>query len=131
MRGLEEICERGRLLRVDASEADGDVDAVGFVFEEACFVVLVEPDDDSVDCRLLTAEQYSAWAERDGVGPDARWADCVGESLSWVWALQNQNGYEDAVQLYFCSGRTLQLMAAASAFSLHEVTRLPARPRTE
>lgn len=51
------------------------------------------PEDDTLAVRVGAPE-------RDGVEDVSAvgrppWADCVGQTVSWVWRLTNQQGYTD------------------------------------
>lgn len=128
------ICDgAGRLVAVRHGcypDLPGTVSAVALSFESGQWLVMVDPDDDSVRIQELSASRHR---EFDFCDPaeGSPWAPALGRRVSWFWALENQRGYVDGVQLSFAdAGRgpvpgagdevcQVQLIAAASCWRIH------------
>jgi hypothetical protein len=58
-------------------------------------LVSAETEDDTI---ALSAEARAPGRDVSGEPP---WRDAIGRGLLWVWALTNQQGYEDGCQVDF------------------------------
>ncbi|MGI8591400.1 MAG: DUF6334 family protein [Nakamurella sp.] len=98
-------------------------DQYEFAFEHGYLTVSAAADDDTV--RLTTGRMTLPYAVQ--LTDSAPWSAAVGSGVMWIWTLQNQNGYQDGVQVQFgwSSGNvTAQLMCMASGVITSRVLEL-------
>lgn len=84
-------------------------------FSSAVFELRVNPDDDTIVCnKASTAGNLSAYRCTPALD------NLKGLRVFYVWALTNQNGYEDGVEIEFISDdqRTILIRLIAEASEL-------------
>ncbi|WP_433727434.1 DUF6334 family protein [Nocardia sp. CA-129566] len=63
----------------------------------------------------------------------APWRDAIGRAVRWVWSLENQKGYPDAIQFADISGggaATIQILTIASRLNIQQVRTIENPPLT-
>jgi Family of unknown function (DUF6334) len=65
----------------------------------------------------------------DRVSQNKPWSMAIGKRIRWSWALINQQGYPDAVQLEFAkdflnTSVIIQLVTAASSIKIYELNEI-------
>jgi hypothetical protein len=77
-----------------------EIAAIRLIFERGDWLAVAEPDDDTVELTRTTDDELAKWrvADASTVFP---WAAVLHKRIAWVWVLENQQGYTDAVQLEF------------------------------
>lgn len=112
----------------DDSEGRVFVTAVEMRFESIVATVYVEPDYDTL--RLELGEMR---VDPDCIAKAATstepWAKAVGKTLSWIWLLTNQQGYEDGFRFEFAgrekeSPTVITLIGIASSIEMYVSQRL-------
>lgn len=103
-----------------------NIGSVQLTFSDAGLVCIsVDPDTD----EIIFQRQASAGGTRDASGRSP-WSDTIGKPLLSFWAMENQMGYSDGIQLCFAhdvttESTTTQLIAAASSILVHSVSLVP------
>jgi hypothetical protein len=122
----EMVDSYGALIEVrdgDWIGASGPV-ALTLGFERGVVLVSADANDDTI--KMSAVESANG---RD-VSAEAPWSDAIGRGLIWVWALTNQQGYEDGCQFEFGDvGRNdrpeqlcVQVMVAAATLHISTVS---------
>ena len=132
------IAEQGGRLRDATYHFDADLPRdilrIDLEFEHGRWSVLVHEDDDTV--RLV---ETAAIGDSDLRTVDAAalapWRDAIGRAVRWVWSLENQQGYPDAIQFEFAdvSGGgavTIQILSIASRLNIQQVRSTETPPLT-
>ena len=96
------------------------VRAVRMRFSNRCVYVGVDASDDTVvltnDESMLGLDEAGSWQET------VWWQSFLPSAIRWAWALINNQGYRDGLQIEFSNDdSTIQLVAIASALSLRRV----------
>lgn len=99
-----------------------DTAALILSFEHGTFTIVAVTDDDSIALqrgRLHFEEEY----ELVSIVHHEPWCRALGNNVRWGWAMTNQQGYADAVQLEFVvsgDGLSVQLICVASSLRTYE-----------
>lgn len=118
LQNLRELAELDQPLLKAQFIVDPDlVGPVGMRLElsSAVFELRVNPDDDTIVCsKASTAGDLSAYRCAPALD------NLKGLRVFYVWALTNQNGYEDGVEIEFISGdqKTILVRLIAEASEL-------------
>jgi len=118
----------GDLVAVREHRFEGDpklVTRVDLAFEKCAVAVVANGDDDTISLELELPDQDVDATVHD-VTNDTPWSDKIGKPLLWGWAMINQQGYEDGIQLEFAEtvedqSRTIQLMVIGSSIEYRDV----------
>ena len=79
------------------------IDAIELQFENGTVAtVYVDSESDSLKLELGEVELRDDCYVRDA-SPLVPWKEALGRSLSWIWLLTNQQGYEDGLRFEFSS----------------------------
>lgn len=101
------------------------VSAVLLTFEFRTWLLTVEPDDDTIRIADHVDRDLVFSAPPQG----SPWEAAYGASVMWAWAMENQQGYADGIQLSFAregkEERLIQLIAMASAWRIVSWDLLP------
>lgn len=76
------------------------VEAVEMRFESTVATVYVESDFDTLRLELSEMKVDSDCYIKDATSVTL-WNDVLGRSMSWIWLLRNQQGYEDGLRFEF------------------------------
>ncbi len=99
------------------------IEAVEMRFEDTVATIYAEPEFDTLrlelgemkvgsDCYVKTATSFNPWRS------------VLGRTLSWMWLLKNQQGYEDGFRLEFSTtemdktSRIITLIGIASSIQI-------------
>lgn len=110
----------------DAASNGGDwIDAIELRFENGTVAtVYVDSEFDTLRLELKEIEVREDCYVRDAT-PSVPWTEALGRSLSWVWILTNQLGYEDGFRFEFSSNdelkkdRAITLIGIASSIQIY------------
>lgn len=112
------------------SDKLGCLKAIIFDFELQSFTVKEVPDDATIeivpgkikpnsDQKLISASE------------DEPWSMVIGDFVGWTWALINNQGYPDAIQLEFIEDQPnrstsaiIQLVSSGSSISIYELNEI-------
>ncbi len=78
------------------------IEAVEIQFEDTIATINVESDFDTLHVELSEMKVSSDCYIKIATSLKP-WNDKIGRSLSWVWLLRNQQGYEDGIRFEFSS----------------------------
>lgn len=129
------IAEEGGRLRAATYHFDADlprdIPRIDLEFEHGQWSVLVHEDDDTV--RLVeTAAIGDSGLRTVDAAALAPWRDAIGRAVRWVWFLENQQGYADAIQFEFTDisggAATIQILAVASRLNIQQVRSIEPHP---
>lgn len=109
------------------SEGQDWIDAIEMRFESTIATIYVESDFDTLhlelsemkvgsDCYIKVATTFKPWE------------GALGKSLSWIWLLTNQQGYEDGLRFEFSAKENetptiITLIAIASSIQMYSSQR--------
>lgn len=124
------------------SEEGGDLQVVTYLFDKVApkeisavrlgftggeWLIRVNEDDSTLEIGPVSAvvETYQS----ANVSTHFPWAAALGKHARWVWLLENQDGYEDAIQFEFADtdrggSVRIQLVAMNVAIQVNHVTPL-------
>ncbi|WP_431685526.1 DUF6334 family protein [Hahella sp. NBU794] len=98
--------------------------AMGFIFEESKFYIVVQEDDSFV----LYANDWCSDPKWKSISFMKRrpWSLAIGNPLLWSWVLHNQQGYFDGIQLEFAKSTEsrsviVQLVALGSEIKQRDI----------
>ncbi|MEU0505827.1 DUF6334 family protein [Nocardia sp. NPDC005998] len=132
------IAEQGGRLRAATYHFDPDLPRdilrIDLEFEHGRWSVLVHEDDDTVRLVETAAIDDSGLRTVDAAAL-APWHDAIGRAVRWVWSLENQQGYPDAIQFEFADisgggAATIQILAIASRLNIQQVRSIETPPLT-
>jgi hypothetical protein len=96
-------------------------DEVQFVCKHGIFTVVAEGEFDTVGLKMTESELPF----KRVISRTEPWIRVIEKSIKWAWLLTNQQGYTDGFQFEVRTDGgyvNVQLMCAASSFSVHVVT---------
>jgi hypothetical protein len=106
-----------------AVRVENDLDRVIFDFDRDALVVEGNPDDDSIEIRLVNRGEFQNTQAVEASHQDP-WTCFIGKPFGWGWVTVNQQGYCDGVLLSFGGiDPQLLLTVAASALVVSTITR--------
>lgn len=124
---LREIADlAGRLQDVERlvpQDLPRDTAALILSFEHGTFTIMAVADDDSIALQRGRLP-FDIGHELISIAHREPWSHALGSTVRWGWAMTNQQGYTDAVQLEFAGpARNLivQLICVASSLRTYEV----------
>ena len=101
-----------------ASDGQDWIDAIELQFENGTVAtVYVDPEFDTLRLELGEVELREDCYVRDATLL-IPWTKAVGESLSWIWILKNQQGYEDGLRIEFSSNNELEKVPVITLVSI-------------
>ena|ERR1700754_2871784 len=124
-----DMVERGGILRLVGylydPESPKDIFGVRLLFEGGDWLVTVVSEDDTVAAAPTTDADLAGWSIGD-VSTYFPWAAAVGKRPIWVWSMENNRGYLDAIQWEFGDtvnggSLTVQVLAIASRLDINSV----------
>jgi len=144
MKGFGQLCDKmdevefgylRRVLRVRKSDeftgadllSSEDLEAIILQFDHLTVQIVAKGLDDTVELHF---DQATPWRDpaRHVLSDSAPWRSVVGMRLIGAWAMTNDRGYSDALQLEFAEQERsvatdvrIQLEAAASMFRFYRV----------
>jgi hypothetical protein len=108
---------------LQAVRLEKDLNRVIFDFDRGALVIEGDPDDDSIEVRLMNHGEIESTQAVTVTHLDP-WAPFIGKPFGWGWITVNQQGYCDGVLLSFGGiDPQLLLTVAASALVVSTITR--------
>jgi hypothetical protein len=121
---LEEIY----LLKYVASKDHYWVDSIVMKFDNGYFIINVNADTDEVQTNIQ--DSYQIDTSQDNVIVISNCVDnqlltLIGNKLTWVWTMTNNQGYSDGIQFQFNSktNSIVQFIAIASGLQINMLNR--------
>ena len=99
-----------------AVRIENGLERVIFEFEKGALVVEGDPDDDSIEIRLVNQGEFASTQAVEVSHLDP-WAPFIGKPFGWGWITVNQQGYCDGLLLSF-GGIDPQLLLTVAASAL-------------
>lgn len=99
-----------------AVRVENDLERVIFDFDKGALVVEGNPDDDSIEIRLVSQGEFAGIQAVAASHLDP-WAPFIGKPFGWGWITVNQQGYCDGLLLSF-GGIDPQLLLTVAASAL-------------
>ena len=124
---FEPVFEAGAKLSDVAYYADiecGFIEIIklDFIHEDASFPIYIK-----VNLDFDTIEIHDHFPEMDtgyrSFIPQTFWNEVLGNCLTWVWKMRNQQGYVDGIQFEFHNNIIIQIMGLASQLTTMRVTK--------
>lgn len=99
------------------------IEAIEMQFESTVATIYVEPDFDTL-CLELSEMKVDSDCYINVATSANPWNNVIGRSLSWIWLLKNQQGYEDGMRFEFSAkeGKTptiITLVGIASSIQIY------------
>ncbi len=103
-----------------------DILRIDLEFELGQWSVLVDENDDTVQL-LETAAIGKGGPRTAHASAFDPWSDAIGCTVRWVWSMENQQGYRDAIQFEFTdvtrsgTAAMVQLVALSSCLKIKRI----------